>query len=95
MPRNRSTILNVKAIHYPCNCKPLSKIAGLSLINNELNLFQELETAVHWSDLVRRLYHADWFVAMDLLIFHILMIPNKDAPGSRQLPARVYTSAPG
>ena len=32
--------------------------------------------------LVRRLYHADWFVAVDLLIFHILMIPNKDAPGS-------------
>ena len=27
--------------------------------------------------LARRLYHADWFVAMDLLIFHILMIPYK------------------
>ena len=25
--------------------------------------------------------HADWFVAVHLLIFHILMIPNKDAPG--------------
>ena len=24
--------------------------------------------------LVRRLYHADWFVAVDLLIFHMLMI---------------------
>ena len=33
--------------------------------------------------LARRLYHADWFVAVDLLIFHILMIPNKDALGSR------------
>ena len=34
--------------------------------------------------LARRLYrHADWFVAMDFLIFHILMIPDKDAPGSR------------
>ena len=33
--------------------------------------------------LARRLYHSDWFVAVDLLIFHILMIPNKDAPGSR------------
>ena len=32
--------------------------------------------------LVRRLYHADWFVAVHLLIFHILMIPNKDAPWS-------------
>ena len=26
--------------------------------------------------LVRRLYHADWFVTMDLLIFHILMNPK-------------------
>ena len=26
--------------------------------------------------LVKRLYHADWFVAVDLLIFHILMIPK-------------------
>ena len=25
----------------------------------------------------RGLYHADWFVAVDWLIFHILMIPNK------------------
>ena len=33
--------------------------------------------------LARRLYHADWFVAMDWLIFHILMTPNNDAPGSR------------
>ena len=32
---------------------------------------------------VRRLNHDDWFVAVDLLIFHILMIPNKDALGSR------------
>ena len=29
--------------------------------------------------LVRRLYHADWFVAVHLLMFHILMIPNKDS----------------
>ena len=28
---------------------------------------------------------ADWFVAVDVLIYHILMIPNKDAPGSWQL----------
>ena len=77
----------MKVIHQPCNSKPFSKIGRLSLINIELNLFQELDSAVHWSDLVRRLYHADWFVAVDLLIFHILMIPNKDAPGSRQLPA--------
>ena len=87
MPRNRSTILNVKVIHQPCNSKPFSKIGRLSLINIELNLFQELESAVHWSDLVRRLYHDDWFVAMDLLIFHILMIPKNDAPTSTQLPA--------
>ena len=39
------------------------------LINIELILFQELESAVHW-----RLYHADWFVNVDLLIFHMLMI---------------------
>ena len=38
MPRNRS----VKAIHYPSNCKPLSEI--------EQNLFQELGSAVYWSD---------------------------------------------
>ena len=87
MPRNRSTISNVKVIHHACNCKPFNKIGRLSLINIELNLFQGLESAVHWSDLVRRIYHANWFVAVDLLIFHILMIPNKDAPGSRQLPA--------
>jgi len=65
------------------NFELLSKIGRLSLINSELNLFQKLESAVRWSDLVRRLNHDDWFVAMDLLIFHILMIPNKDAPGSR------------
>ena len=87
MPRNRSKILNVKVIHHPCNCKPFSKIGRLFLFNIELNLFQELESAVHWSHLVRRLYHADWFVAMDLLIFHILMNPENDAPTSRQLPA--------
>ena len=80
MPRNRNTIFNVKVIHYPCNCEPLSKIGRLSLISIELNLFQELESVVHS---VRRLNHDDWFVAVDLLIFHILMIPNKDALGSR------------
>ena len=78
MPRNRITIFNVKVIHY--NCEPLSKIGRLSLISIELNLFQELEFAVHS---VRRLNHDDWFVAVDLLIFHILMIPNKDALESR------------
>ena len=26
--------------------------------------------------LVTRLYHADWFLAVDLMIFHILMIPT-------------------
>ena len=78
MPRNRSTIFNVKVIHYPCNCEPLSKIGRLSLI--DLNLFQDLESVVHS---VGRLNHDDWFVAVDLLIFHILMIPNKDALGSR------------
>ena len=78
---------DLKCVHQPCNCKPFSKIGRLSLFNIELNLFQERKSAVHWSDLVRRLYHADWFVAMDLLIFHILMIPNIDARGSRQLPA--------
>ena len=57
-------------------------------INTELNLFQELESAVHRSDLVIRLYLADWFVAVDLLIFHLLMIPNNDAPVSRKLPAK-------
>ena len=75
MPRNRSTIFNVKVIHYPYNCEPLSKIGRLSLISIELNLFQGLESVVHS---VRR------FVAVDLLTFHILMIPNKDALGSRQ-----------
>ena len=80
MPRNRSTIFNVKVIHYPYNCEPLSKIGRLSLISIELNLFQELESVVHS---VRRLNHDDWFVAVDLLIFYILMIPNKDALGSR------------
>ena len=88
MPRNRSTISNVKVIHHPCNCKPLIKIGRLSLINIELNLFQGIESAVHWLDLVRRLYHADWFAAVDLLIFQILMVPNRDAPGSRQLSAK-------
>ena len=28
--------------------------------------------------LVRRLYHADWFLAVDLMIFHILMILNTE-----------------
>ena len=37
---------------------------------------------------VRRLNHVDWFVAVDLLIFHILMIPNNDASGSRQVSAK-------
>ena len=78
MPRNRSAIFNEKVIHY--NCEPLSEIGRLSLISIELNLFQELESVVHS---VRRLNHDDWFVAVDLLIFHILMIPNKDALGSR------------
>ena len=78
MPRNRSAIFNVKVIHY--NCEPLSEIGRLSLISIELNLFQELESVVHS---VRRLNHDDWFVAVYLLIFHILMIPNKDALGSR------------
>ena len=81
MPRNRSTIFNVKVIHYPYNCEPLSKIGRLSLISIELNLFQEIESVVHS---VKRLNHDDWFVPVDLLIFHILMIPNKDALGSRQ-----------
>ena len=53
MLRNRSTILNVKAIHYPSICKPLSEI--------EQNLFQELGSAVFSSD---GLYHADWFVGV-------------------------------
>ena len=42
MPGNRSTILNVKAIHCPSNCKPLSEI--------EQNLFQEPGSTVYWSD---------------------------------------------
>ena len=79
MPRNRSTILNVKVIHYPTNCKPLSKSGRLYLINIELNLFQELVSTVHWSDGYIML---PWFVAVH---FHILTIPNKEAPGSRQL----------
>ena len=43
MPRNRRTILNVKVIHYPCKCEPLSKIGRLSLINIELKLFQDCQ----------------------------------------------------
>ena len=78
MPGNRRAIFNVKVIHH--NCEPLSEIGRLFLISIELNLFQELESVVHS---VRRLNHDDWFVAVDLLIFHILMIPNKDALGSR------------
>ena len=46
MPRNRSKIFNVKVIHNPCNCEPLSKIGRLLT----WKLFQELEFAVHWSD---------------------------------------------
>ena len=48
--------------HQPCNCERLSEIGRLSLINIELNLFQELEYAVRS---VRRLNHDDWFVAVD------------------------------
>ena len=32
--------------HNPCNCEPLSKIGRLLT----WKLFQELESAVHWSD---------------------------------------------
>ena len=46
MPRNGSKIFNVKVIHNPCNCEPLSKIGRLLT----WKLFQELESAVHWSD---------------------------------------------
>ena len=46
MPRNRSKIFNVKVIHNRCNCEPLSKIGRLLT----WKLFQELESAVHWSD---------------------------------------------
>ena len=42
--------LKWKSKHQPCNRKPLGEIGRLSLINIELNLFQELESAVHWSD---------------------------------------------
>ena len=45
MPRNHSTILNVKIVHYPCNCEHLSKIGRLLT----WKLFQELDSAVHWS----------------------------------------------
>ena len=79
--------LKWKSKHQPCNRKPLGEIGRLSLINIELNLFQELESVVHS---VRRLNHDDWFVAVDLLIFHILMIPTKDAPESRQLSANYF-----
>ena len=48
--------LKWKSKHQPCNRKPLSKIGRLSLINIELNLFQEVESVVHS---VRRLNHAD------------------------------------
>ena len=46
MPGNRSKIFNVKVIHNPCNCEPLSKLGRLLT----WTLFQELESAVHWSD---------------------------------------------
>ena len=61
MPRNRSTILNVKSIHYPNNWKPLSEI--------EQNLFQELGSAVYWSD--------GYTMLIDLSLC--------TSPGSRQL----------
>ena len=41
--RNRRTILNVKVIHYPFKCEPLSKIGRLSFINIELKPFQECQ----------------------------------------------------
>ena len=51
LPRNRNTILNVKVILYPGKASSLvCKIGRLSVINIELNLFQELESAVHGSD---------------------------------------------
>ena len=43
MRRNRSTIFNVKVIHYPCKCELLSKIGRLSLISIELKLFQDCQ----------------------------------------------------
>ena len=46
MPGNRSKIFNVKVIHNPSNCEPLSKIGRLLT----WKLFQKLESAVHWSD---------------------------------------------
>ena len=82
MPRNRRTILNVKVIHYPCKCEPLSKIGRLSLISIEFKLFQDCQRFIGQTAIPCYL-----FVAVDLLIFHILMIPNKDASGSRQLSA--------
>ena len=89
MSRNRSTLLNGKVNTSLAIAirKPLGETGRLSLISIELNLFQELESVVHS---VRRLNHDDWFVAVDLLIRHILMIPNKDALGSRQLSANYF-----
>ena len=54
----------------PCNCEPLSKIGWLLT----WKLFQELESAVHWSDGYTMLIGLSLYV--DLLIFHILMIPK-------------------
>ena len=82
MPRNRRTILNVEVIHYPCKCEPFSKIGGLSLVNIELKLSEDCQWFIGQTAIPCYL-----FVAVDLLIFHILMIPNKDASGSRQLSA--------
>ena len=92
MPRNRSTISNVKVIHYPSIARLQVKQAGSwngSYSRSQSPRFIG-QTAIFCGkspgDEVG-LYHADWFVAVHLLIFHILMIPNKDAPGSWQLSA--------
>ena len=63
----------------PWKSEHLCKIGRLSVI--ELNLYPGAGVRGSW---IRQLYHADWFVAVD---FHILMIPDKDAPGSRELSA--------
>ena len=52
------------------------------LRNGLLNLFQEIESVIHWPD-----GYTDMLIGLSpwtcWYIFHILMIPNKDAPGSR------------
>ena len=78
----------IEARSLKCEINPLPlQLRAFKWNRQALNTEPIPEARVRGS-LVSRLYHADWFVAVDLLIFHILIIHNKDATGSRQLSPR-------